>query len=265
MPKKTNPTTLQQAIIRYEVSTSNSYPSNFRFILRTDGSGILQDLDYQEELEIVHTIDLENYAESGEIKLAPIEATPPPRDGVHSLSELEREVGYDDEIYEAIQDLFTENNDALENPVGDPPDDSDLTLERGTEEELYKSIAAVSYLARLAGYNDVIECTSATHEDGSEQQITDWTEIDERLHEIVLAVLNAFNPRASSYNYVDQNDGRVTAYAASGEWIQVGPEQVAEYFPSARERLESKAWLREMFTSMEIDTNLIDTTFPIAI
>jgi hypothetical protein len=257
MPKKTNPTTLQQAIIRYEVSTSNSYPSNFRFILRTDGSGILQDLDYQEELDIVHTIDLEKYAKAGEIKLAPVEATPQPRDGVHSLSKLEREVGYGDEIYEAIQELFTENNDALENPVGDPPDDEDAHVGKGTIEDFTKALAAVSYLATVHD-KDGNYAFSANKEE------FEWHEGDEDLLDLVETIVDAFEIDGIQYQYTDENDGRVTSHAGSAPYFDIGEYEVNACFPSARERLEAKTWLKEMFRSLGLNTAIIDTTFSVA-
>jgi hypothetical protein len=256
---------IKKAIIRFATGKSRNHDRSelFRFVLYTDGTGTLYDVNYHEKLGIGHEIDLHAFAKTGSVIL--IDSDEPISNGIYdeeiTLSN-ETIASNDDELDTKCHDLFYEFNDVLKNPVGDCPKDFEMTVTNGSVEKFRKSLSAISYLATLNNIDGVMSLATAVNDLEVEQEIQEWHQLDEKLDEIVLAVLVAYDPRASYYEYVDQNDGRITAFEAGGASIDVDKDTVANFFSSARERLAAKAWLREEFSIMGIDPALIDKTFP---
>jgi hypothetical protein len=239
-----------------------NYNDEFRFILRTDGSGIIYDVDYEDEVTVEHTIDLNAYAASGALVLTDLwDAT---SDELHEnhLDEIkEPEIGSDLEA--GLQYLLDDYNEQFENPLGDAPDDIPISVSIGDAEDLEECLAAVVYLSQLHGLeNPNIAFYTATGEDGYYD--LDYSDNDPILKQIIIEILETFQPIGATYEYVDENDGRVTAYAPSGRLVEVGTGDIELHFPSARERLECRNWLRERFIELSIDPAIIDTTFPLA-
>jgi hypothetical protein len=165
----------------------------------------------------------------------------------------------DPDLEAAMAKLFNQWSSKLQNPIGTKPSDEGLTLARGNQDDLYKALAAISYLASTAGLSeDVVLVTGLTNK-------TRHPDIDEcapELEPILDAILRTYEPRSAHYSYIDQNDGRITAYEAHGTSLFAGPNEVAQYFPTVRDRLEAKIWLRDLFERMGMNPALVDITFP---
>jgi hypothetical protein len=244
-----NDDTLQQAVIRHTAEGTET----FRFILYTDGSGKLVDISYGETLDISHDLNLADYAADGAIVLTNVRAIRDVSDEDDAIDEYEVDSSADGKLSDEIGALFDEHNDLLENPVGDAPEDEELTVSRGETEDLYKALAAIVYLGERAGLGDAF-AVSASDDDF-------FVEGDEKLTPILEELIDGFGPTEKRFSYIDQNDGRVSAYAESGPYFDVSRHDVDTWFPSARERLEAKSWLRELFSKMELNVSLIDETF----
>ncbi len=67
-------------------------------------------------------------------------------------------------------------------------------------------------------------------------------------------ILNAFRPRGTI-----RGDGHkpVPGFAL----IRVDSDFIQEHMPYVRDRLEAKTWLRQLFQSMNLNTDLIQNTF----
>jgi hypothetical protein len=246
----------------------------FQIVLRTDGTGIIYDCSYDETIEIEnHTIDLLELASANVVELA--EAYDIRFHQYLYRFDIDNDVKiakkFEDEptlpratwnsyILEGIiTPLFEAHNDKLSNPVGDgPDDDTEMSLEVGTEDELMATLYGIAYLADQAGLIPEFAFSTGTRSDEEPVKIH---ECSRDLRPIVEAVLDTFQPTMTTWEYIDENDGRITAYGASGLWFDIAPSEIETYFPSARERLEIKSYLTEIFTKYGIEVGLIEATF----
>jgi hypothetical protein len=136
---------IQQAVIRHMVNGDEP----FRFILFTDGSGKLVDINYDETLDISHDLDLPSLAARTTLVLTPVRPLTNVDYEQTDLDENEIETDDTPTLFDAISNLFLDCNDSLENPVGDPPEDDEPTVENGTFEDFNKALAAVAYLTSM--------------------------------------------------------------------------------------------------------------------
>jgi hypothetical protein len=174
------------------------------------------------------------------------------------LEPCEHRTDEDEALHRVFVEFFMEHNAKFQNPVGDPPpDDEELRLAQGTPGEFLKILHAISYLAALAEIEPNFAFTTADEHDRWCLSNTAPTELEP----ILEAVLNAFDPTMQRWEYIDENDGRITAYVADGTYIEIEHHNVETYFPSARERLEITEWLTSEFKTFEIDPSLIEATF----
>jgi hypothetical protein len=173
------PTPLTSVTITFERGDNE----HFEFLLHSDGSGIMHDVDYGDKLDIEHELTAE---QCSQLLAAATDATI-------------REDDLPDGIPEFVNAIFDEMNDDLENPVGDPPDDRDLELAKGNEHEFNTALAATLYLANLNGIgNGIISFPVDTDdEDGDYRD----NELPDELAQIVNAICDAFGP-SGNYIYV---------------------------------------------------------------
>jgi hypothetical protein len=243
---------IQQAVIRHMVNGDEP----FRFILFTDGSGKLVDINYDETLDISHDLDLPSLAARTTLVLTPVRPLTNVDYEQTDLDENEIETDDTPTLFDAISNLFLDCNDSLENPVGDPPEDDEPTVENGTFEDFNKALAAVAYLAHIHGLEGSFQFSA-------NEETFEYDEGDNELADIVSTIANGFDVRGCTYEYIDQNDGRVTSHAGYAPSYHVDQDDVASWFPSARERLECKTWLRDLFVTMGMDVAEIDKAFPV--
>jgi hypothetical protein len=230
--------------LRTTFTAGESDVSIFLITLCTDGSGIIYDCDYQETVEFSHKLDLAAIARAHDhIVLAAYNPAHDRLDIGWGHPEPPTKI-YQEEDLAAINlsEIFWDHNDELQNPVGECPEDEPLTVDVGTVEEFQKVLAAISYLAKQAGLDDSF--SFYTGSDGD-----DGAYIEECADPIVNAlvddVLGIYCPNASSYDYIDENDGRITAYSAGGSYVTSSADDIEHVMPAARERLEACRWLEE--------------------
>jgi hypothetical protein len=268
-PVDTNVDKVLQTLILHSAGDSEDI---FIIVLRTDGTGILFDCSYGETIDIEnHNIDLLDLESQHAITLTDVHefvehkymyrydvkdeaAIAKTFDHEHVLPQTT----WDSIILErVITPLFEAHNEKLNNPVGDgPDDDEEMTVAVGTEHELLSTLYGISYLADMAGLESEFAFTT-----GTDEQAYDIHDCSRDLTPIVQAVLDVFLPNMTTWEYIDENDGRVTAYGPGGRWFDIAPSEIETYFPSARERLEIKSYLTEIFTKYGIEVGLIEATF----
>jgi hypothetical protein len=97
----------------------------------------------------------------------------------------------------------------------------------------------------------------ATLLDGEDYQL--WVEVNEEIRDILFAILQAFDTTFKPFVVTD--DAYNQTFYVDADY-QFGTESIQDEFPSAREKLECRAWLHQTFLEAGIDIGLIDKTFP---
>jgi hypothetical protein len=233
---------------------------DFIFTLRTDGTGTLHDYDYNDQLEIVHPFDLESFAKQHRtIKLEDYRKI----DFTYDYRYNKTDDAFYVPVYNqnAVRDLdlrtlLLKYNNELENPVGNPPSDTELTVRVGTPDEFKKALAVISYLAERAGLDDALYFHTG-------QTAYSGPSIDQCEDPIVMKllgqVLDLYRPFGTKYEYVDQNDGRVTAYTPTGIYMASRAKDAEIVMPAARERIDCQNWLEDRLRSHGVDLHIFHT------
>jgi hypothetical protein len=207
-----------------------SHNDAFHLILSEDGQAELRDIDYGDTCVGEHGLTADDMEALRRAQSKQAEERPgQPADAPLDFDFLE-------DLSDSIDNLFEELNRELPNPVGDPPGDEPDYTKAGTVEMLHEALDLVCDLAYLYEFPE--RRFLVIFGDDTERATVDGPE---QLEELVQELLNAFDPIGFTLEYVDENDGRLTAYAVSCSRFEYPMEDVSpvRHLVTARDRLEA--------------------------
>jgi hypothetical protein len=241
---------------------------DFRFVLNTDGTGALYDPAFFTEdtlfddngvpclpyLGIWHNIDLAEYSRRKAIVLTRPRAFH--KVNLYQLSPFpeRHESDFDIALYEHIRELFYTYNEYLEYPAF-VPNDIPVSVEQGEVEELNKAIAVIGYLVRLYYPDSSVVLQSAKSGDPKN---TWYSKAPSETLDLISALMETFKPQAKLYTCARKYKGRFIDIRSHGTLLLGTPAAEQTYLPTARERLEAKAWLKELLMRLGLDPSLAE-------
>jgi hypothetical protein len=218
------------------------YKDSFFFDLHADGTGTLYDYAYAEQVEFKHFLSTQALLDIKETKQTEADLTFVD----HETGYYERKIrvtsiaDLEPSVCNTIEALFWLINDNLQNPIGEPPPNEELTLARGTAEEFEKILCAMFVLSNYISSEDELWISLKP-----DSKISYISGLPLSLKEALELIIDVFRPRQITYEYFTHRVGRRTSYDSMGPGFDITADIVTKYFSCARERLEARQWLIE--------------------